>query len=205
MTDEPPAEICDETLLCPGACSLADHIALVAARIDHEIEKVDLKIKTTASGKDYRSINPKGYVPALELDDGQILTENIAILLYIAHSSHKLLPDGFGLWRVVEAAAYISTEIHKSFKPLFDPAADEEAKGNARQVIGQRLAILEQQLGERQFLVGDAMTIADCYLFVMLIWSQRSQIALSTGLLDYYRRMEQLPAVVEAMAKEGLR
>src|SRR3954463_2562477 len=109
----------------PGACSLADHIALIAARIDHEIEKVDLKIKTTATGKDYRQINPKGYVPALELDDGQILTENIAVLLYIADSSGKLLPQGFAKWRVIETTAFISTELHKNFKPLFDPSANE--------------------------------------------------------------------------------
>src|SRR4051812_18910294 len=109
----------------PGACSLADHIALIAAGIDHETEKVDLKVKTTETGRDYRQINPKGYVPALELDDGQILTENIAVLLYIAHSAGKLLPEGFARWRVIEMTAFISTELHKNFKPLFDPQADD--------------------------------------------------------------------------------
>src|SRR4051794_33561023 len=128
----------------PAACSLADHIALIAAGIDHTLEKVDLKTKTTESGKDFKAVNPKGYVPTLELDDGQLLTNNLAILLYVAHASHKLLPDDFGMWRVVEAAAFISTEVHKSFKPLFDPTADDDAKDNARQIIGQRLTVLDR-------------------------------------------------------------
>ena len=105
----------------PGACSLADHIALIAAGLPHSLEKVDLKVKTTESGKDYRAINPKGYVPALELDDGQVLTENIAVLLYIAHSAHKLLPRDIASWRTIETLAFISTEVHKNFNPLFDP------------------------------------------------------------------------------------
>jgi glutathione S-transferase len=189
----------------PAACSLADHIALIAAGIDHVLERVDLKTKMTDGGQDYRAINPKGYVPALELDDGQVLTENLAILLYIAHSSHKLMPEDFGMWRVVEAVAFISTEVHKSFKPLFDPTADDAAKDNARQVIGQRLAILDRQLGQRSYLVGDALTIADCYLFVMLLWCQRSDIPLTGALPAFFERIGQLPAVVEAMTKEGLR
>jgi glutathione S-transferase len=189
----------------PGACSLADHIALIAAGLDHVTEKVDLKVKTTESGKDYRAINPKGYVPALELDDGQVLTENIAVLLYIAHMSHELMPKGFAVWRVVETLAFISSELHKAFKPLFDPQADDGAKANAKQLIGQKLDYLEGQLGTRQFIVGDEMTIADCYLFVMLCWCRRSDISVPHRLLDYFHRMELVPAVVEAMTKEGLR
>jgi glutathione S-transferase len=189
----------------PGACSLADHIALVAAGIDHEIEKVDLKIKTTATGKDYRSINPKGYVPALELDDGQILTENIAVLLYIAHSAGQLLPRDFAKWRVVEMLAFISTEIHKNFKPLFDPGADDEGKAKAREIIAQRMGLIESQLGGRAYIVGDELTVADCYLFVMLIWCRRNDIALPAALKDYCHRIDRLPAVIEAMSKEGLR
>ncbi|MGH6739733.1 MAG: glutathione S-transferase C-terminal domain-containing protein [Bradyrhizobium sp.] len=189
----------------PGACSLADHIALIAAGIDHSTEKVDLKVKTTESGKDYRTINPKGYVPALELDDGQILTENIAVLLYIAHSAHKLLPDGFARWRVIETIAYISTEVHKSFKPLFDPNAENDAKGSAKQLIRQRLDYLEGLLGGRPFIVGDRMTIADCYLFVMLCWCRRCDIPLPKQLLAYFHLMEIEPAVAAAMTKEGLR
>jgi glutathione S-transferase len=188
----------------PGACSLADHIALVAAGIDHAIEKVDLKVKTTASGKDYRSINPKGYVPALELDDGQVLTENIAVLLYIAHSSGKLLPRDFAKWRVVEMAAFISTEIHKNFKPLFDPSAEDEAKRKAKEIIGQRMSFIDGQLGGRDYIVGDELSIADCYLFVMLLWCRRHDITLPAGLLDYCHRISLLPAVIKAMTKEGL-
>jgi glutathione S-transferase len=189
----------------PGACSLADHIALIAAGIAHSIEKVDLKVKITESGKDYRTINPKGYVPALALDDGQVLTENLAILLYIAHSADKLLPQEFAVWRTIETLAYIATEVHKSFKPLFDPTADGDAKSRAKQLIGQRLEFLDGQLGNRQFIVGDEMTVADCYLFVMLTWCRRCDIALPRALLDYFHRIELMPAVVEAMTKEGLR
>jgi glutathione S-transferase len=189
----------------PGACSLADHIALIAAGIDHRLEKVDLKGKMTETGQDFRAINPKGYVPALELDDGQVLTENIAVLLYIAHSSDKLLPRDFAMWRVAEMTAFISTEIHKNFKPLFDPTADDEARTKARDVIAQRMAFVDGQLGGRDHIVGDDLSIADCYLFVMLTWCRKSEIALPAGLIHYLDVMEQLPAVVEAMTKEGLR
>lgn len=189
----------------PGACSLADHIALIAAGIDHSTEKVDLKVKTTESGRDYKTVNPKGYVPALELDDGEVLTENIAVLLYIAHSAHKLLPEGFARWRVIETLGYISSEVHKAFKPLFDPQAGEDAKSHAKQLIGQKLDVLEDQLGSRQFIVGDAMTIADCYLFVMLLWCRRCDIPVPGRLPAYFHRMEVEPAVVEAMTQEGLR
>jgi len=189
----------------PGACSLADHIALIAAGLDHETEKVDLKVKTTEIGRDYRQINPKGYVPALELDDGQILTENIAVLLYIAHSSGKLMPQDFAKWRVIEMTAFISTELHKNFKPLFDPQADDAARAKAKEIIGQRMAYVDSQLGGRDYVVGDALTIADCYLFVMLIWCRRHDIKLPTRLVAYCHRIDLLPPVVEAMTKEGLR
>ena len=189
----------------PGACSLADHIALIAAGVDHRIEKVDLKVKTTETGKDFRRINPKGYVPALELDDGQILTENIAVLLYIAHSSGKLMPQGFAMWRVVEMTAFISTEIHKNFKPLFDPEASDDARAKARQIIAQRMAYIDGQLAGRSHIVGDELTIADCYLFVMLLWCRRNDIALPPGLIEFCRSIDRLPAVVEAMTKEGMR
>jgi glutathione S-transferase len=188
----------------PGACSLADHIALIAGGIDHEIEKVNLKIKTTETGRDYRQINPKGYVPALELDDGQILTENIAILLYIADISGKLLPEGFAKWRVIEMVAFISTELHKNFKPLFDPQAEEEARAKAKEIIGQRMAFVDSQLGKRDYIVGDALTIADCYLFVMVIWCRKHDIKLPPGLVEYCHRIDLLPPVVAAMTEEGL-
>ena len=188
----------------PGACSLADHIALIAAGIDHAIEKVDLKVKTTETGKDFRAINPKGYVPALELDDGQILTENIAVLLYIADRSGKLLPSDFAKWRVIETTAFISTEIHKNFKPLFDPSAADDARAKAKDIIAQRMALIENQLGGRDYIVGDELSIADCYLFVMLIWCRRHDIKLPAGLIDYCHRIDRLPAVAEAMTKEGL-
>src|SRR5215211_6432700 len=113
----------------PGACSLADHIALIEAGLPFQTEKVDLKTKRTETGADYMSLNPKGYVPALELDDGQILTENIAVLSYVADRSGKLMPaNGMPRWRVLETTAFISTELHKNFKPFFASGADDTQK-----------------------------------------------------------------------------
>ena len=124
---------------CPGACSLADHIALHEAGLAFEHEKVDLKAKRTEQGADFLTINPKGYVPALTLDSGETLSENIAILDWIAHQDGALKPAGvLGHTHLLEALAYISTEIHKSFKPFFSGAGDEE-KTKAGETILKRM------------------------------------------------------------------
>ncbi len=187
----------------PGACSLSDHIALHEAGLPFEHEKVDLKAKRTEHGDDFLTINPKGYVPALTLDSGETITENVAILDWIAHQDGALKPAGaIGHTRLLEALAYISTEIHKAFKPFFAGAGDEE-KAKAGETIVKRMAWLEDTL-EGDYLFGDNVSAADCYLFVMLLWAQKNGIEAPAGLVGLRDRMMERPAVRKAMTHEGL-
>lgn len=190
----------------PGACSLADHIALEEAGLAYDAIRVDLKAKTTEAGEDFTAINPKGYVPALGLDDGEILTENIAILSYIADKAGTLMPaSGIGHWRVLEATAFISTELHKNFKPFFNPAASEAEKDEAKDTLAKRFGLLAAPLGDRAFLVGDEFSIADCYLFVMLMWATgKVGMSVPGQLQSYFDRLKQRPAIARALAAEGL-
>jgi glutathione S-transferase len=187
----------------PGACSLADHIALHEAGLSFEHEKVDLKTKRTESGDDYTAINPKGYVPALTLDTGETINENVAILDWIAHQDTALKPIGLlGHTRLLEALAYISSEIHNGFKPYFS-GADNEEKTKAGEAIRKRMQYLaDTMLGD--FLFGDALSSADCYLFVMLLWAQKNKIEMSGKLIEFRDRMMSRPAVKTAMTHEGL-
>lgn len=190
--------------LAPGACSLADHIALHEADLEFERVTVDLKTKTTESGEDYRRINPKGYVPALVLDDGQMLTENIAILSWITDQASGLMPEGpLGRYRLLETLAYISTEVHKSFKPFFSPDADEAQKAKARETIEQRLGLLSDQVGS-DYLFGAKASAADAYLYVMLRWSKQNRVSIPAPLAAFIARMESRPAVKLALHHEGL-
>lgn len=187
----------------PGACSLSDHIALHEAGLDFEHEKVDLKARKTESGADFASINPKGYVPALTLDSGETLTENVAIRDWISHQDGELKPSAaMGHTHLLQALAFISTEVHKSFKPFFMGASDEE-KGKAADTILKRLGYLSDTMaGDFQF--GDDVSAADCYLFVMLLWSQKNGIDVPERLTAYRERMMARPAVQKAMSHEGL-
>lgn len=188
----------------PGACSLADHAALIEAGLPYELKQVDLKTKRTADGQDYLAVNPKGYVPALRLDSGDTLTENIAILSWIAHESGRLQPaDGPGRWHVLEAAVFVSTELHKNFKPFF-AGAPEDQKGQAREVLAKRFAIAAEMIGGRDFLVGDELSIADCYLFVMLTWAGKFHLDLPAPLPAYLERLRARPAFQRALREEGL-
>lgn len=188
----------------PGACSLADHIALHEAGLSFEHEKVDLKAKRTESGADFTTINPKGYVPALALDDGTMLTENVAMLDWIASQGGSLVPAGaMGRTQLLEMLAYISTEIHKSFKPFFRGGTAEE-KAQAGEVIGKRMAFLSDRM-TGDYLLGDAFSVADAYLFVMLLWAGKFEIAVPEGLAPFRERMMVRDAVQTAMAHEGLR
>ncbi len=190
----------------PGACSLADHIALIESGLPFEKEKVDLKTKRTETGEDFAAVNPKGYVPALRLDDGETLTENIAVLSYIADTSGKLMPtEDMPYWRVIETVAFISTELHKSFKPFFSPQADDAQREGAKSVLEKRFELMEHGLAGRSFIVGEDMTIADCYLFVMLMWAkEKVGMPLPVQLGAYYERLKRRPAVSKALADEGL-
>ena len=187
----------------PGACSLADHIALIEAGLKFDREKVDLKTKKTEHGDDFTRINPKGYVPALTLDSGETVTENIAILDWIAHQSEALKPQGpMGHTHLLEALAYVSTEIHKSFKPFFSGADDAE-KAKARDMIGKRFDYLAGTM-QGDYLLGDRVSTADCYLFVMLMWARKNGVSIPQPLAAFEKRMGERDAVKTALAQEGL-
>ncbi|MEG8042825.1 glutathione S-transferase N-terminal domain-containing protein [Sphingomonas faeni] len=187
----------------PGACSLADHIALHEAGMPFEHEKVDLKAKRTESGADFTTINPKGYVPALTLDSGETLSENIAILDWIAHQDTALKPAGaMGHTHLLEALAFISTEIHKSFKPFFSGAGDDE-KAKAAETIVKRMTYLADTM-QADFLFGADVSVADFYLFVMLLWARKNEITVPTNLAAFRDRLMTRPSVQKAMQHEGL-
>ncbi|RIA35496.1 glutathione S-transferase [Hephaestia caeni] len=186
----------------PGACSLADHIALHEAGLSFDHERVDLKTKMTANGADYRAVTAKGYVPALELDDGAVLTENIAILYWIAEQAPALMPEGpLGHARLLEAMAYISAEIHKNFKPFF-VGDDEEKKKAAGEAITRQFTLLAAGM-KGDYLFG-AFSVADPFLFVMLRWAFAFGIGVPEPLIAYFDRIKARPAVARAMAEEGI-
>lgn len=187
----------------PKACSLADHIALIECGLPYKLCSIKAGNQTEDS-RDFLSINPKGYTPALELQDGAILTENQTILTYIAETSGKLLPrEGIARWRVLEALAYMSSEIHGNYTPFFRNFTEIE-KARAREKIAKAFAILEIQMGDNLFLVSDVLTIADCYLFWILMVAPRSGVQLPVRLRNYFDRMVTRPAVVLAFSEEGL-
>lgn len=187
----------------PGACSLADHVALHEAGMSFDIDRVDLRNKRTEGGGDYTTINPKGYVPALTLDSGETLSENIAILDWIADQENSLKPTGaIGRTRLLEALAFISTELHKSFKPLFAGGSDDE-KSKAGETILKRMGYLADTM-QGDFLFGSDLSVADCYLFVMTLWAQKNGLEVPSRLAALRDRMMERPAVRRAMASEGL-
>jgi len=194
----------------PGACSLSPHIALLEGGIPAELVKVDLSTKRTSAGTDYRAVNAKGYVPTLELDDGQRLTEGPAVVQYIAdHAPVRGLAPAAGTmerYRLQEWLAFISSELHKPFGPLFDPAADAAVKARQRERLGARLAWLAQDLGTRPYLMGPAFTVADAYLFTVLRWAPGSGVELTPwpALTAYVERVGARPKVREALQAEGL-
>ena len=187
----------------PGACSLADHIALHEAGLSFDCEKVDLRAKTTETGADYWQINPKGYVPALTLDSGETISENIAILDWIAGQAPQLAPGGArGHTHLLEALAYISTELHKNYKPFFAGGSDED-KARAGEMITKRLQYLADTMAG-DYLFGADMTVADAYLFVMLLWARKNGVTIPDALEPFLARMMARPAVKTAMTHEGL-
>ena len=194
----------------PGACSQAVHIALHEAGIEHESERVDLKAKRTAGGADYWAINPKGSVPALDLGDGQVLTENAAILQYIGDLSGDttLLPPVGDLkrYRVLEWLNFIATELHKGFGPLWNPASLEDAKQGARDLLAKTFDFAEKQLGDGPYVMGEQISVADPYLFVMTGWTALHGIDLARwpGLVAFARRMRERESVRLVLDAEGL-
>ena len=194
----------------PGACSLASHIALQESGLPFEIDKLNFSTKTTAGGEDFMQINPKGYVPTITLDDGSILTEGPAILQYIAdrNPGSGLAPEAGTMerYRLQEWLTFIGTELHKSFSPLFNKAASDEVKNNARNMLTKRLSYVETQLANKPYLLGDRFTVADAYLFVVVSWSGHVGLDLSQfpRINEYTARIAARPSVQAAMKAEGL-
>jgi glutathione S-transferase len=194
----------------PGACSLAANIALREASLKFDLVKVDRQTKRAADGLDFNEVNPKGYVPALTLDSGETLTENVAVLQYIAdrNPAAKLAPAAGTMerYRLVEWLAFITSEIHKGFGPLFRKDAPDDTKNYARQNIATRAGWLNSNLGARSFLMGEQFTVADAYLFVVLGWGARVGIDLAQWpqLQGLVARVGARPNVIEALKSEGL-
>ncbi len=194
----------------PGACSLSPHIVLREAGLAFTTESVNLKTKQTTSGADYRTINSKGAVPALQLDNGKILTEGPAIIQYIADQKPESgLAPRFGTferYQLMEILNYITSEMHKSYSPLFNPSNSAEVKVAAAAALSPRFDWLTGFLGNKPYLLGDTFTVADAYLFVVLNWSGMVKIDLSKWpkLAEYHARVGARPKVQEAMKAEGL-
>jgi glutathione S-transferase len=193
-----------------GACSLASYIALTEAGLKFEAAAIDRKSRKTADGEELIHLNPKGYVPILRLDSGEILTENVAVLQYIAdrNPASKLAP-AFGTierYRLMEWLSFINSEVHKNFGPLFYPSAPEDMKKFARDNLNKRLGWLDGALGSKSFLMGETFTVADAYLFVVLGWSSKVGIDLGQwpNLKRLHERVGTRPSVIAAEKGEGL-
>ena len=187
----------------PLACSLADHIALLEAGVHFEREQVDLRTKRTESGRDITDITGKSYVPALVLDDGEVVTENIAVLDWIAGRYPSLGLDGpLGRTRLLEASTFISTEIHRAFKPFWHNGSVPE-KVHAAETINRHLQYFAGRM-RGDYLLGDHPSVADFYLFVMLLWAQRFGVTIPEEVVGLGDRLSRRAAVREAMSVEGL-
>lgn len=194
----------------PGACSLSPHIVLLESGLPFESEQVDLRAKTTASGDDFTAINPKGYVPALRLDGGLVLTEGPAIVQYVADLAPEKhlapLAGSLGRYKLAEWLNFISTEIHKSYAPLFKPDASEEMKQAARANLAKRFPTVAAALDGSPYLMGEQFSVADAYLFTVLSWAAKVNVDLSPwpSLQRFQQRVAARPAVQQALREEGL-
>jgi len=192
----------------PGVCSLSPHIVLREAGLAFELVLASTKTHKLADGSDYYGINPLGYVPMLELDDGTRLREGPAIVQYIADQvpTRNLAPANGTLprYRLQEWLTFIGTELHKSFSPLFNPAMPDEGKKIYRDKIAERLRWVDQQLEGKQYLMGDTFSVADAYLFTVSGWALLMKIELPPNVVAYRERVAARPAVQEAMKAEGL-
>lgn len=194
----------------PGACSLSPHIVLLEAGLTFTTDKVDLRSKLTASGQDFRAINDKGYVPALEIDRGVVLTEGPAIVQYIADLvPEKQLapaPGTVARYQLAGWLNFIGTELHKAYSPLFDPSAGEDAKAYARASLSKRYTYINGKLEGQDYLCGERFSVADAYLFVVTNWASLVKFDL-TGfphLQAFQKRIGERPAVQQALRAEGL-
>jgi glutathione S-transferase len=193
-----------------GACSLSPHIVALEAGIVLPLEKVDGKAKRTESGDDFWQINPKGYVPALRLDDGELLTEGTAIVQYLADLKPEsgLAPANGTLarYRLQEMLGYINSELHKTYSPLFKPDTAEQTRAERKEYLLRRYQLIEDALSKQPWLLGDHFTAADAYLFTVTSWAKHVDLDLSgfPALLAFQKRVAERPAVLAAMEAEGL-
>lgn len=194
----------------PGACSLSPHIVACEVGIALELEKVDLQKKVTASGLDFSKINPKGYVPTLQLDNGEVLTEGPAIVQYLVDqkpaSPLAVAAGTLDRYRLQEMLAYLNSEIHKTFSTLFNPAIAAAERDEKTAYLHKRYAPIEQRLGRHPYLVGDHFTAADAYLFTLTSWADYLKMDLSRfpNLQAFQKRVAARPAVQSALREEGL-
>jgi len=194
----------------PGVCSLASHIALRESGLDFQLDKMDRETRITESGEHYAKVNPKGPVPALRLENGEVLTEGVVILQYIADRAPQsgLAPAAGTMerYRLMEWLNYIATDVHKQYSPFFNPKLPAEWRANQLAVLAKRFDYLSERLAKNPHLMGELFTIADAYLFVVLRWSPRLKVDLDPWpvLTGYLARVAARPAVVAALKMEGL-
>ena len=194
----------------PGACSLSPHIVAREAGIAIELEKVDLRTKQTESGEDFKSISPRGYVPALQLDNGEVLAEGPAIVQYLADLKPEsgLAPANGSLprYRLQEWLTYIGTEIHKSYSPLFNPATPDAVREERAAYLQRRYGLIEQTLAKQPYLMGEQFSVADVYLFVVTNWARMVKVDLGAfpSLQAFQERVAARPAVQDALRAEKL-
>ena len=193
----------------PGVCSLASHIALIESGLPYKLAKVDLRKHTLEDGSDYYAINPKGYVPLLELDDGTRLAEGVVILQYIADRVPGKIAPAYGSierYRVMEWLTFVNSEVHKQYSPLFYATTPDAYKDAQRAKLATRFAHLDTLFETQPFLAGDKFTVADMYLFTILNWSAGLKIDLAPypALVAYQARVRAIPSVERAMLEEGM-
>ena len=188
----------------PGVCSLSPHIVLREMGADFQLDKVDRKTKVSEAGVNYNQLNPKSYVPALQLDDGTVLTEGASIVMYLADQKggEKVAPKAGTKerYKLQEWLVFIATEIHKGFSPLFRNSPDPVFREN----LTKRLDFVAGVLARQPFLLGDTFSAADAYLFTVLRWAARVELPLPAALQQFMQRMQARPAVAEALKVEGL-
>jgi glutathione S-transferase len=206
-TEEVPAM---KLYYAPAACSLAPHIVAREAGLKLDLDKLDFATRKTESGENFADVNPKGYVPALRLDNGEVLTEVATLVQYLADQAPQsgLAPANGSMerYRLQEWLTFVSSEIHKGFGPLWNPATPDAMKEIVRANLAKRFAYLDGELGKRPFLTGDRFTAADAYLFTVVNWTNVHKIDLAPypNLKAYMDRIASRPAVKQAMQAEGL-
>ncbi len=194
----------------PGACSLAPHIVAREAGLRPDLEKVDLRSGKTEAGAAFADINPKGYVPAIEVRDGEVMTEVSALIQYLADQAPQagLMPAAGTAerYQVLEWIGFVSTEIHKGFGPLWNPASPEEVKQAAKDKLFLRFAYIDQRLAGQSYLTGERFTVADAYLFTVTNWTNFHGLSLTEypNLAAFMSRVAARPKVQEALEAEGL-